>query len=128
MDDLSNLAALIAADVYSRGAGRPDPGDVLNVPVMNRTRLDSEIDQVWAVVRIDLGGGQLTEIEVRKCVPASTELEARYGRQESGIQELRLVGADGALHGLTVVVPLPDSDEDDDEPVSDEPEEWDDRG
>lgn len=125
MPDLTNLAAMIAADVRNRDAGRPSPTE-LNVPVMNRHQVDQETHEVWAVVRVDLGGGYLTEIDVKRYLPATTgDLEARYAVRENGVQELRLVDAAGVLHGLTVAAPRR-RPEDGEEQAAIEPEEWDD--
>ncbi|WP_372672992.1 hypothetical protein [Amycolatopsis kentuckyensis] len=125
MPDLSNLAALIAADVANRNAGRPTPV-TLNEPVMRRVALDEETAEVWAVVRVDLGGS-LTEIDVKRYVPAAAgELQARYARLDSGVQELRVADADGRVYGLAFAAPNPRPDDDEVTPAVAEPGEWDD--
>lgn len=130
LGDLSKLGVSMAeAEGYAgrvvAAFGRPSPV-ALNAPVMHRYQIDQDAHEVWAVVRVDLGGGYLTEMEVRKHLPASTpELKARYARLESGVQELRLVDAEGVLYGLTVAAPRLRPE--DGEPVAAiEPEEWDD--
>jgi hypothetical protein len=99
------------ADAMTSATGRPTPTE-LNVPVMHRAQVDRETVQVWAVVRVDLGGGTLTELDVKKYLPATTgDLQARYVRRETGVQELRVVDGGGVLYGLTVAAPLPDLDD-----------------
>jgi hypothetical protein len=120
MPDLSKLGVSISV-----GLSRPYPTE-LNAPVMHRYQIDPDTHEVWAVVRVDLGGGYLTELEVKRYLPASTgELEARCSLRENGIQELRLVDADGVLHGLTVAAPHL-RPEDGEQAAAIEPEEWDD--
>lgn len=119
MSDLSKLGVSMAdAEGYadrvkgtlggafgSLGLSRPSPTG-LNAPVMYRFQLDQDTHEVWAVVRVDLGGGQLSELDVRKELPSATpDLEARYARLDSGVQELRVVDAEGVLYGLTVTAP-----------------------
>jgi hypothetical protein len=107
----ARLGRAVADAVSNISLSRPSPSE-LNVPVMHRALIDRETVQVWAVVRVDLGGGTLTEFDVKKYLPVTMgDLEARYVRRETGVQELRLVDGDGVLLGLTVAPPLPNLDD-----------------
>jgi hypothetical protein len=110
--DASALAYLIAQDSINAVARTGfDLSDVPNQPTLAVLPLDADAKQVSAAVLVDLGGGYMTHLTLRKILAAGLDVEAQHVRRDDGCHELRLVDSTGQLYGLAMAAPQPKLDD-----------------